>query len=858
MATRDKFRTGIIFVAIVVVFALAALLTPTPSAHAESVGAISLTPIKTDNADVKYYCFENPLSVFADGAGIVVACENGFYNVSGETEVTQKRDIPADKVYRHLEHGEHSEYIIVLSGGRITLYCGDAEGVVLSASDGPLDGIADFAVYGDTLYAVSGGSLISALLGAESFDASVAVTALHSPRYNDVRASHVATVNGTVYVVTQSAFGSRNDVCFVSDGGELMTALLQSDGVLSMTADNAALYTLTRDAVIKYSVAASGGLIKKSDALGAEFIDIYTYGGNVYALDSLNALHRLSGELSSDTVLLASSSDVKGYFNMPSDIAVKNSTIYVADTLNDRIAIYGDSIEYTEREFINPVSVYRDSASNVYVAYEYNKIGIFAGGDFSEENERTVFAPELGYIVQIAVDAEKTIYILSSTGLWTLENSASRPVLSDATRYKAITLGVGRNGLYALSDEAVYKLDGGGKTKACDAPDTAVSIAADLDGSVYILTRNSILCVKSDRTEEYSLSVGGEPYTLGGGLGRIVLCTVHNAYASHGDVLIADGYKHRIFKADGTALGVTLIDENYVVPDVANSSDPAFYGDGLIRTATRNTEVFARPMESEPIYTIARGRNVIVPVYTLEETLEYSLVLIDDTERGRLVQGYVFRDSLSAPLPYVAPPAAVGTVFNSATPIYKFPSRHSRPVRGYSAVDDNTKLDMLDFVEAFRDDYNNLWYRVKLGADAEGFILAVNLSISNYEPVFIRPAYNAEIISYKNSEFAVGYELSADGKYTEITALPVGTQVEVVGAFDSSKEYTEVKFTDGERGTMSCYVKTVYIRYNGVNIVLLVAIIVIMITVILASIIVARVMRNKKQNLVDDETPEED
>ena len=63
---------------------------------------------------------------------------------------------------------------------------------------------------------------------------------------------------------------------------------------------------------------------------------------------------------------------------------------------------------------------------------------------------------------------------------------------------------------------------------------------------------------------------------------------------------------------------------------------------------------------------------------------------------------------------------------------------------------------MLEFVESFRDDYGNLWYRLSLDGTNEGYVLAVNISTGNYDPVFIRPSYNAEIISYKGSEYAVG------------------------------------------------------------------------------------------------------
>lgn len=856
MTTRKKICNTIIIFSAIVFIALAAIsFACALPASAESTGTISLEPIATDNADVKYYCFDEPESVFADGAGIAVVGKNGIYDISGETEITAERSTPANKLYRSLAHGERSEYEIILCDGKITLYAGDAFDE-LKTDGSVVTNAVDFAVYNDVLYAVTRTQLIVASVNDGAFETDATASTLHCPRYNNIEAFAVAVVDGTTYIAVDSAFGSRCDICIASNDGELNVALMQSETVLSMTAASSVLYTLTRSETVAYSVAASGGLIKRNVADGSAFTDIYAYGGHVYALDSLNALHKLSSDLTEDKTLFASSSDVKGYFNTPNGIAVKNSVIYVADTLNDRIAMYGSGITYVTREFANPVSVGRDSAGTAYVAYEYNKIGIFDGGDFSRENERTLFEPQFGYIIQIAVSADKTLFVLSSTGVWRVENGQNTPELLDSTHYKAIALGVGKEKLYALSDDGVYRLDGDSPEKICDAPAHSVSLAIDLAGSVFILTQNSVVSVKDSAVSEYSLACGDEGYSLGGGLGQIALCSVSNEYATHGDVLIVDGYKHRIFKTSGAALGIKLVDESYVVPDIANDNEPAFYGTGLIRTAIRNTEVFARPMEGAPVYTITRGRNVIVPQYVVEEAQEYSLVLIDDTVNGKLVQGYVFRDALSAPLPYSPPPAATGTVFNAATPIYKFPSRHSKPVRGFSAVDGNTEFAMLEFVESFRDDYGNLWYRLSLDGTNEGYVLAVNISTGNYDPVFIRPSYNAEIISYKGSEYAVGYE-SKDGKYVELTKLPTGTQVEVVGSFDSSEKYTEVKFVDSH-GTITCFVETAYINYNGINIVLLVAIIVIMITVILASIIVARVMRNKRKNLVDDKMPEED
>ena len=125
MTTRKKICNTIIIFSAIVFIALAAIsFACALPAFAESAGTISLEPIATDNADVKYYCFDEPESVFADGAGIAVVGKNGIYDISGETEITAERSTPANKLYRNLAHGERSEYEIILCDGKITLYAG--------------------------------------------------------------------------------------------------------------------------------------------------------------------------------------------------------------------------------------------------------------------------------------------------------------------------------------------------------------------------------------------------------------------------------------------------------------------------------------------------------------------------------------------------------------------------------------------------------------------------------------------------------------------------------------------------------------------------------------------------------------
>ncbi len=831
---------------------------PALAEPANAQSPVALSPVAAEASDVIYKCFDAPSFAYADAAGLIVCGKTQTELTVGETETSVKRDIRADKIARRVERGDYAELIVALYDGRLSLYSGDSPAVALEYDGATVDGIVDFTVAGDTLYAVTSTTLYTVALAQTDFDAQTATCVTLTPVARPtVAATAVATLNDTVYIATYSAFGNKDDICSVDENGNVATALMQSDKILSLTAESGAedkLFTLTRDRVTAHAQAAGGGLVPERSTDGATFTTLHAYGGHVYALDSLNAVHKLTADLATDKTLYASSSDINGFFDMPYGVAVKSSKMYVADTLNERVVVYSDTIDCIDRKFAMPVSVACDSSGTVYVAYEYNKIGVFRSGIFEIANERTISDPKLGNISQIVVNADKTLYALTSTGLWSVDNGDDTPQQISSVRYKALTLGVGRDKLYALADNAVYKISNDGATEYCPAPADAVSLAVDLNGSVFMLTPDGITRYQiregAAKTENFPFTLNGESYSLGGNAGALVLCTVQNGFVDYGDAVIVDTYKHRIFTVDGDKLGARLIDGSFVPPDVDDGT-PQAHGDGLIRTALGDTEVFSLPMETEPIYTISRGRNVIVAQYAPEEAREYALILIDDLENGKLVQGYVYKDALSAPLPYSPPPSPTGAVFNAATPVYKYPSRNAKPVRDYAAVDGNTRFALLDFVQSYRDDYGYLWYRVELENGCEGFILAINISTSNYDPVFIRPAYNAEIISYKGSTFAVGYLLD-DGTYTEIAQLPTGTQLEVVGAFDSSKQYTEVKYVDAERGTLTCYVETVYIKYNGVNIVLLVAIVVIIVTVILASIIIARVMHNKKKNIQDE------
>ncbi len=839
-------------VATAAVTAVAAALIIAPNAVSASAAdapadpalGVALTPVQAVS-DIAYAYFDSPSAVHADSAGIYVTCASGAVTVNftqqSGAELSKRADVVADKAYKH------GDTFVALSDGVVSAVDTGSAAITYAAPFA----VSDIDICGDALYAVGEGSLAVVPFTEGVLDtASATVVELASPLYRTVEATGVAASPDAVYVSLASAYAPyKHDIAAVDvRSGKMSTLLFQSDEILSLTVmeHSGGVYALTRDRITCY-VGGDGTLKEKYVSLDARMTDIYAYDGFIYAVDTLGALYKATGDLTKYSAVCASASDADGFFNSPAGAAVKNSAMYVADRSNDRIAVYGNgTLSYIENKYIDPVSVACDSRGTLYVAHDYDKVSVGDGAGFNVD----------GAIKRIAVNADKTVFVLSDEGLWSYDGA---PDKISGVPYKDIALGVGKDELYALADDGVYKLTSSGgvysQQRYCAAPDNAFSLAVDFAGNVFLLRENGVTRIKSvagsATSDDFALTLGGESYTLYGG--QIVLSTVDNGYVGYGCAVIVDTYKHRILCADGSAAGldIKLIDgDDYETPDHVGDRTPVSRDGGLIRTALYDVPVFSLPIETPEIYTVKKGRKVIVPEYDLADTREFSFILVDDTQKHELIQGYVYKDSLSDPLEYVPPPADALSPYSGATPVYKWPSPHSKTLSEYSPVLAGDSLEAIDFVQEFRDYKNNLWYRVRVGDDCEGFMLAADVNLGEYETTKIRPAYNAEIISYKGSKLAKTYILK-NGEYKPIDiTLKVGTEVEVVGAFDGSERYTKIKcLTD--LGTVTCYVETVYVEYTGVNIVLLVAIVVIIITAVLAAVIIARVVRLKKKRLTN-------
>ena len=858
--------------------------------YAEDDDVVALTPIgaysDTPLSDTKYAYIDGASSVYADASGITVSGEVTTVKFAAETFITTEKQ-PSDKLYTVVGKD------VILYNGEIT-YDGnklDADGAVI-----------DFDVctdeMGSTLYAVTESSIIKAAVTDGGFDGTKAYAIEGVFGFN---ATAVAAAGNTVFVSYSSstlpkfknAVGAFTFTEEQAQSIELDPVLAQVDTVTSLAAlydGEPILYVLTAFDLSVYKMSTSGGIVVEDSFTADNFehrlVNISAYNGvekYIYALDSLSGVIKISADLSAFTAVIASASDMAGFFNTPSGITVKHSTLYVADTVNGRIAQYGSELTYAPHSYVNPVSVANDSKNTLYVAHNRNTVSL----SYIDGTQVDVKLPVgAGAIKQIAVDTDKSLYILSAHGMYRVDGCADYSAISAPRKIEntngitAFTLSSGTEEVYVLSAlNTLDKLDitdtdgtlSAETVSSSAMPSGTFSVAVDIEKNIFALT--SLGLTRTDGAtgaqKTYTFTVGGKPYAVSAG--QIALNTVKNEFIRTElsesveifvNAIILDTLKHRAFVVDGASIDLKLIDEKYEPPGNKPEEDvspnPIDDVNRIIRTVLDDTPAFNKPVDMSSDYTLKKGRRVIVPVDQLNTPKEYLMVLTDDVATGKLIRVYVYKDALSEPLLYADPPSADASVYNDATPIYKWPSPSSPRIEvgGYIPKKGDS-LMLKSFVPGYTDDYGNKWYRIALGyyGKTEGFVLANNVSLSGYEPTAIHPAYNATIIKFGGLDYAEIYRKDDDGKivpWVDIPTLPAGTRVEVIGAFDSTSEYTLIKFFNSElNGSLTCYVRTEHIDYDGVNIVLLIAILVAIITAILIIVIIVRVMRQKKKRLIN-------
>ncbi len=712
-----------------------------------------------------------------------------------------------------------------------------------------------------------------------------------------------AVLNGTVYVSHKRGPARRDDISYFTAQDETETAVENLSEIIAMQASENHLAVLDYKGISLYERGIDELIVGANVQTETDALAMTASGGNIFVLDANKAVTRYGKLLSETTCVLASASDELGFFSSPSDVITRKNRTYVADRNNDRIVIHdGEKYSALSDNLFRPIAVASDHTGNIYAAYSENRIAVFDASFerlTSPENEKISVKNANGetYTEKVAVadikcDLKGTLYLLSKSGaIFTKPAGENDFAPLEGAAENVSLLDVSPNSAYvyitvdgADGKKTVKRINGTQAENTGISLPSVKDIAVDADNSVYVLQVGDRIS-RYNRVENLTYELGEQHVitnclTLSG----ITVSNVSNAALGYRDIIVTESVGHRIRTVPCSDFGVDIGDVT-TPPAVDANPIPVNLSAPLIRTVINpaGAEVYAQSSEVTLLRTLPYGYKVIVPEYNSDGA--FSLVFADNVilgssnyDKDPIITGYVHNEFLSDPLPYTDEHETECSAWISSVPVYKYPSRQAPKID--ESADKGTSFKILDFVYeqtpgginyGYTDNFpdsetllnNHRWYRVLLKKDNveyEGFVVASTVSVLAGNPdMSVRPQVNAEIIAKDKNVPTAGAIVYKKNENGEIVAdnrfepLPVGTKVEVIGAFDSSEPFTQIAFYT-PNGTVTAFVETANIKYQGVNIVKIVAVVLIIITVALIIFLCARayVIKRNKINKVDE------
>ncbi len=692
-----------------------------------------------------------------------------------------------------------------------------------------------FAFGNSTLFAVAGGEVFSVDISSDTVASVISDNGFYA-QYVSASENGLAVASKSeirFYSYTDYSFSSSAPIGTVSGlacyEGEFLYSVFDgyrssvySAADNSLIFDRLSFYTgLSSDSSSLFAINRSGNVVKLTDTGAAELtsdkfvVAVYPAAdGALYYATDRNELYSLVDK--ANTLLAASDSNELGFYSSPLYATARFSNAYVADYLNDRVAIISaDNVSYLP--FVRPTAVAVDNLGKLYVSHSGNVISVVD----TDGSVLQLFSAQKA-ITSLVCDNDNVLYAIIGDKACKISDNDAVELAQASALFTDVS---GEYVFYALN-KSVYEIDG---TAVFSASEDIVWACADGDGSIFYLTASNLIKRASDGSE----TVVTDGFSGGN---FVTIAKASTMLSAYGDVVVVDSLTSRVYSITASSAGVTL-------PSSAPVVTP-FDSEGIIREVLYDCTLYSTPLENEVKFNLKKGANVIVTKYGISGGEGFAYCYYEDEASRTLYGGYVFKSNLSEPKPYVAPPAATGILFLASANLYAIPSVYSEKLA--ADMPKGTELALLSFAEYESKD--GKWYRASTSDGKIGYVLANTVSVRGFIPDGIRPQYNAEIISHKGSVGANVY-IKQDGKMQKVDGifLLVGTKVEVVEPFDTSEKYTKIIFFDEKLGSYTAWVETVYVDYNSFSIVQVVAIVIIVATVILLGILLIRIHQKHRK-----------
>ncbi|MBO5214748.1 MAG: hypothetical protein J6B79_00985 [Clostridia bacterium] len=555
----------------------------------------------------------------------------------------------------------------------------------------------------------------------------------------------------------------------------------------------------------------------------ASFVECaYATGGDLVIVTEQGEIKRIDSE-GACTLVGASASDYEGFYNHPVDAVARLGQLFVADYLNDRVVVTKGKGSTKYLPVARPLAVSVDNNGYIYVAHSSSKVTRFT----PELTETSVSYDFDHTVTAITISADNSVYALSGDTVYLLsEDKTKVKTQVDAFDYSSKLV-------YARENQA---FDGEGKLLFA-VTGNIIDIRLDASGAVFALVNDggSTNLVRYDGNLKTMLSLSTDACSLF--LSKTETATPLGENIGYGDLLVCHKRVSQVEVYEGESVGITDTPNYIPTPEV-------YDGESIVRTLLYDGYLYPAINETAPVMRVSKNTKVLVLKYDIPSHAGVAYCATENLT-GELTYGYLFKSSLSAPDVYRQPPENSAVVYASGVSMYFLPSLSAEKIK---ALPVGENITLMTFALYSSIDGNE-WYRAQHSDGTTGYVPSDSVSIRNFIPGDIRPQYNGEIISYNGSIYAPAYIQADDGSMVRLgeEMLFTGDKVEIIGNFDTSQKWTQIKYFDEELGTLTCYVETVFLKYNSVSVVQIVAIVVAVVTFILLVLLLIRMyLRHRK------------
>ena len=750
----------------------------------------------------------------------------------------------------------YGEIIITLNGGKLAFYDDDGPAAAVNNSGLPSllsQAFSDIALDGDILWAAQGGSLYKMEIAAAGGTLTIAQNTIYNTGVNNIvcvepadgkilLAANNPSRTGSLYLYDFAAaafisgFPERiNDIAFFREKGKPFAAASYQDTLAAINLSDGGIKTFTPAPALPLS----GGGIKAASFLYARYDELYV-------CDDISRAAVIFGlpDLAFKELLFASSGGEPGRLQRAEGAAAWDDKLFIADTWNGRIQVWGADGGLTEfggGGLIRPTAAAVDALGRVYAVDNHRRVLKF-DADYKYVSASEDIIPKGGaaaYITGIAAAADGRIYISDNANnmIWAADEGLAFCEYFDLGGEKpvAVCASLNRNALYVLNGGGgIARLDKDAGETVTRADINKGAAALDIDGITAFAAdcRNNILALQTDGGAQtlkiLRLEENGAGYSAAGTF-TMPLNYQYDMYGiTHmafspltGNIYLTDALKSCVYTISPDDTGAEWLSADYKGP--VNYADNTALDAGKYKVAplTLQAALYDLPAASKASEILPRGTETVVLRRTLDGNDYYSFIYLPYLNKA----GYVLKALLPAETDpgfvggYLGddpPPFTDGRVF-AAAPVYKFPGRLSPKIHGgdgkeLSLVKDS-RVTLVPYSKA-ADCGPEKWYCIALDGGKIGFVNVLNITTSVYRPTTDILKTNADIVKSAADGGAFMYKKDGTDYYSmNVPPLKDGDRVQVVGKFRANNKYTEVIYQD-DLGLAQGYVLTKYIKYD--------------------------------------------